>query len=447
MNIAAVLVVEGGATIELPTIRALLEQRLPRVRRMRQRLVPAPPGCGRPFWVDDTAFQLDRHLTGYDLAAHEAEAGMGVDRALLRAAADLVCTPLPRDRPLWRARWITGLGGGRAALVLVVHHVMSDGIGGLAVLAALADGGAPARSRPFPEPPPTAATLAADALRGRRRALAQARTRLGSAGPGLRELGLSTGRPGLAPATSLNRPTGPRRRLTTVTVPLAQVVDLGHARGCTVNDVVLTAIVGALAGTLRRRGEHPDRLVMSVPISSRRDATADHLGNETGVVPMTLPTTPDPDARLAEVARISRARRSGPRGASAAPMGLVFRALGRLGLFQAFIDRQRLVNTFVTNVRGPAEPLLLGGHRVSALLPVAVNPGNVGVSFDVMSYAGQLGVTLVADPSVVPDQDVLTVLLEDELAHLLAGSTTSHPGDRHTGAARGGAAGPGRRSP
>jgi hypothetical protein len=100
-------------------------------------------------------------------------------------------------------------------------------------------------------------------------------------------------------------------------------------------------------------------------------------------------------------------------------MGVVFRTLGRLRLFQPFIDRQRLINTFVTNVRGPGEALHLGGHRVTSVVPVAVNPGNVGVSFDILSYAGQLGITVVADPDVVPDQEQLTHLLSDELRQLL----------------------------
>ncbi len=345
--------------------------------------------------------------------------------ALLRAAADVVCTHLPRDRPLWRARWVTGLADDRAALVLGVHHVLADGIGGLAVLGALADGQQHATGAAFPQPPPSRADLAADLLEERGQALRRVRGTYRRARDGVRELGLTTGRPALAPATGLNRPTGPRRRLTTVSVPLAPVVDAAHERGCTVNDVLLTAIVGALAGVLGRRGERPDRLVVSVPISSRRAATTERLGNETGVVPMALPSTSDPNRRLDEVATISRTRREGPRGTSAGPMGLVFRGLGRLGLFQPFIDRQRLVNTFVTNVRGPAEPLLLAGRRVSAVVPVAVNPGNVGVSFDVMSYAGQLVVTVVADPDVVPEQDELTALIRDELAQLLTGAAGS----------------------
>ena len=43
------------------------------------------------------------------------------------------------------------------------------------------------------------------------------------------------------------------------------------------------------------------------------------------------------------------------------------------------------------------------------MIPVAVTPGNVGVCFDILSYAGDLVVTVVADPDVVAEQDLLTV--------------------------------------
>jgi hypothetical protein len=110
------------------------------------------------------------------------------------------------------------------------------------------------------------------------------------------------------------------------------------------------------------------------------------------------------------------------RGASSGPLGVAFRALAHLGAFQLFIDHQRLIHTFVTNVRGPAVPWHVAGHRVTSVVPLAITPGNVGVSFDILSYAGQLVVTLVADPAVVPDQDLLTAALADELAHLTVSS-------------------------
>jgi hypothetical protein len=228
---------------------------------------------------------------------------------------------------------------------------------------------------------------------------------------------------------------------------VSDVIAAAHGRGCTVNDIVLASVVGAIASTLADRGARPRRLVVSVPVSARRPEGAATLGNATGVVPLAVPADPDTDVRLRWISSTMgahRAARRAPgaalaqggnaaggratreRGESAGPLGVTFRGLARIGLFQSFIDHQRLVNTFVTNVRGPEEPVFFTGHRVHSIIPVAVTPGNVGVTFDVLSYAGQLVITVVADPDVVTDQDSLTERLVAELDQLVptSGRTT-----------------------
>lgn len=110
-----------------------------------------------------------------------------------------------------------------------------------------------------------------------------------------------------------------------------------------------------------------------------------------------------------------------PRGTSAELLGPLFRALARLGLFRWFVNRQRLVNSFVTNLRVPEERLTFLAASVTGLLPVAGISGNVTVAFAVMSYAGTLAVTIIADPDAVPDLHVLCAALQNELdayAHL-----------------------------
>src|SRR4029078_6279749 len=92
-----------------------------------------------------------------------------------------------------------------------------------------------------------------------------------------------------------------------------------------------------------------------------------------------------------------------------------------------FVDHQHLVDTFETNLRGPVKPLYLAGRQVRAILPIAVNPGNVGVSFDVLSYAGTLGITVVSDPDSVPDLTLLTRLLASTLTRLCESSRPSAP--------------------
>jgi WS/DGAT/MGAT family acyltransferase len=410
MNIGALLEFDQDDCPSLAEVRTLLGERLPAIPRLRQRLQRAPLGCGRPVWIDDTSFDLDRHLL-----AREWPSPFG-NCQLLDVAADLLCDRLDRSRPLWRACLVADSAGHRAALVLVFHHVLADGLGGLAVLTTLADSGPLSIGRGFPQSAPRWDALAIDAWRHKLNAVRSLPTSLRRTMAGIRELGIGPAGPRLADRTSLNRPTSSRRRLDRVAVPLEDVVALAHRVGGTVNDVVLAAVTGALFKVLAARGEHPAQLVVSVPVSGRRSTTSARLGNDTGVRPIAVPALDDDAARLASIITMTRSHATLQRASSAGPLGLAFRALSRLGMFRLFVEHQRLVHTFETNLRGPAESVFLGGHRVRTIVPAAVNPGNIGVSFDVLSYAGALGVTVVTDPAIVPEPNRLT----DELSRAFA---------------------------
>jgi len=122
--------------------------------------------------------------------------------------------------------------------------------------------------------------------------------------------------------------------------------------------------------------------------------------------------------RLRQVAAETARRRVTQRGQSAALLVPFFRLLGAVGLYRVFVDHQRLVHTFVTNLHGPEQRLRVGGAEVTSLVPVAPTPGNVTVSFGVMSYAGTLSISLLADPDRVPDLTVLAGALRSELEGL-----------------------------
>ncbi len=88
------------------------------------------------------------------------------------------------------------------------------------------------------------------------------------------------------------------------------------------------------------------------------------------------------------------------------------------GLFRWFVDRQRLVNSFLTNVRGPQEHVTFSGARVTQIVPITITAGNVTVAFAILSYAGTLTTTVIVDPDAVPDIDVLTSALRSEIRAL-----------------------------
>ena len=156
-------------------------------------------------------------------------------------------------------------------------------------------------------------------------------------------------------------------------------------------------------------------MTASVPVSARQAATGGQLGNQVGTMPVALPARGDLAARVTRIAAITRERKTAARGTSAAVLGLPFRLLALTGLLRWFFNRQRLVHTFATNLRGPAEPLTFARAPVRAVIPIPATTGNVTVTFGVLSYAGTLQITVVSDPSRVPDVAVLTAALRREL--------------------------------
>jgi hypothetical protein len=100
----------------------------------------------------------------------------------------------------------------------------------------------------------------------------------------------------------------------------------------------------------------------------------------------------------------------------------MFRTLAALHLFHRFIDRQHLVHSFTTNVHGPDEPLRFLDAPITDALPLAVVTGNVTVSFAALSYAGDLAVTVIADPDTCPDLDDLARFLQAHFDEIIAGA-------------------------
>ena len=388
-------------------------RRIIAVPRLRQRLLDVPFGCGRPVWIDDSCFDIGNHVRSVGCAAP------GDKDALLGVVADTVTRRLPPGRPLWSATLVTGLAGSRSALVVVFHHVLADGIGGLAVLARLVDGVPVEPDGAFPRPPPGARDLLFDVLCSRARAVARLPAALGRLRDAAAELG--GGGSSRAPRCSLNRPIGTRRALAVADADVGAVLAAAHAQGGTVNDVVLTAVTGALRTVLADRGEDVDRLVISMPVSARRQAAIAELGNRVGVIPVAVPTTGASDRRLAAVVRLTQRRKTAAPGSSAALLGPVFRALAWAGVFGWFIDRQRRINTFVSNLRGPEHRLAFLGAPVIEVIPVPMIAGNVTVAFAALSYAGRLNVTVVADPERCPDLPTVAQALQREL-DLLTGA-------------------------
>jgi WS/DGAT/MGAT family acyltransferase len=384
---------------------------LHRVPRYRQKLMWVP-GEERAVWVDDSHFRLDYHLR------HIALPRPGSDAQLKRLAADLMERPLDRGRPLWETWLIEGLEGGRFALISKTHHCMIDGASGMALMqtmfSAAPRGEIAEAPRYVPRPPPSAFELRREAWQRRAalpgRLLAEG-GRLWNDGDGLRsELTGSLralaemARFKLQPAseTPLNGPVGPHRIFDWIELPLDAVRAVRRARGCSLNDVVLAIVTGAVREFLIGRQLRPERLEfrVSAPVNVRREGDPGRLGNHVSSWIVRLPLgEADPLAQLREIhATTSALKKSN--------QALAVELVTKLREVLPF-DIQGLSkgtqNLLVTNVPGSQFPLYLLGARMVSLFAQPPLIENIGLAISVLSYDGKLGFGFTGDLDRVPD--------------------------------------------
>lgn len=72
----------------------------------------------------------------------------------------------------------------------------------------------------------------------------------------------------------------------------------------------------------------------------------------------------------------------------------------------------------MTNLRGPTTHPHLARRRINALVPLAAAPGNIGVTFTMLSYADTLTVSVITDPDIVPEPAALADPLHASFARL-----------------------------
>ena len=415
--------------LDAERVRAELARRAWRVPALVRRVVWTRPGQGRPAWAPDPGFDPTRHITCTRLP-------QGDD--LARWCANRVVRPLDRARPLWRAEVVDGLPAGRFGLLVVLHHVLADGLTGVALAAALLDGEPDAGpADPVAAPPPavpTARDLVADNFRTRLGGLSAALRRTARIPRTLRHWGTEAGGAGgagktrarqlrdasadvraMAPRTSFPRRVGSGRRLAVVHLPLGKLRAAAHTHGATINDLLLAAVCGGLRDLLRSRGDSVADLVLraSFPVGEM-------AGQHAGMLLVGLPVhEPDPLRRLATINTATTAMKARVRAGG----GDVFDVLHLPGPLARLAVRwmrriaRRHINLFVTNVPGPTRPLWLAGARLLDAVPVAPLTADVPLGVAALSYGDILAVSINADAAVT-DLDVLARGIERGFAEL-----------------------------
>lgn len=417
-----------------------VQQRLLQYPRFRQRVVEDAAGA---TWVEDRQFDIAAHVLRETLPQ---EPGQSMQRALQDRVGELAMEPLDPRRPLWQMHLVENFRGDDgqqgSALIVRIHHCIADGIALISVTMSLVDGGSepPKRSRKEREAAATAEDWIADALI---KPLAGLTVKaLDLAGDGAARSFKVLGDPekamqhGLAgtmdmarvayqlvsdaaalalmpddsPTRLKGQPGQAKRVAWCPPIPLEEVKAIGKALNCSINDVLLSCVAGAIGGYLRSQGDDPtgQEIRAMIPVNLRPMEEAWKLGNRFGLVPLVLPIgVANPVERVYEVRR----RMNALKGSTQPILAFAMLAVAGLMIKPA---QDALLNLFgrkttavMTNVPGPKEQLTLCGARVTQCMFWVPQSGDIGLGVSILSYGGGVQFGVITDTTLCPEPQLI----------------------------------------
>jgi WS/DGAT/MGAT family acyltransferase len=417
-----------------------IEERLLQYNRFRQRVVDDALGT---TWLEDADFDINRHVVREKLARH----GKGQEqRALQDRIGQLAMQPLDRAHPLWQMHLVEKYDGG-SALIVRIHHCIADGIALMTVMMSLVDGGGPPPAAAHKRKPDGAEDWIAETLVKPITDIAV--KALGAAGEGAARSLEMLHDPQHALAGSMDlaklayqvigdaaalllmpddsktrlkgRPARRKRVAWCPPVPLDEVKAVGKALGCSINDVLLSCVAGAIGQYLRELGDDVagKEIRAMVPVNLRPPEDAYKLGNRFGLAPLVLPIGIDnPIARVYEV----RKRMNDLKGSTQPVLAFLILAISGLlikpaqdvitGMFQ------RKTTAVMTNVPGLREKARFLGSTLEQSMFWVPQSGDIGVGVSILSYGGGVQFGVMTDVALCPDPQKIIDEFEPEFAKL-----------------------------
>lgn len=377
------------------------------VPRFRQRVRRSTP-LRRPCWEADPDFDLDNHLRRLTLPRP------GTAEALLDLARSAAMGDFDRDRPLWQATFVDGMGDGTAALVCSFDHALTDGIGAVQIAAVLYDGDS--RTTSFI---PLAAPLASP-LAGAARVEAAVRHPLDTAAAGLAAVFsiYRSVRPVSGPRSPIMRSRTPIRHVDTMEVSRSGLQQAGTSAGGSLNDAFIAAVASGIRRYHGCHGESVRDLIMSMPVSIRT-STDSVGGNRATLMRVAVPVgTTDPAERIAEIHRRTRSVRGEK------SLGYIDLIAAGLNMLPGFYigSELRHVDFIASDVPGFPAPLRLGGVSVKKQYVFSPTLG-ASVNTTLLSYVDTCSIGINVDTGAIPDYRVFRDCLAAGFVEVMASAT------------------------
>jgi WS/DGAT/MGAT family acyltransferase len=214
----------------------------------------------------------------------------------------------------------------------------------------------------------------------------------------------------------------PKRASWSGYLSLADVKAVGKVTGGTVNDVLLTAVSGALRQYMVQRGANPNGVSFHavVPVNLRPPDEPLKLGNKFGLVFLKLPVgVADEVARLEILKQHMDELKQSPEPlALFGLLSVVGRAPGEIEdvLVQIFATKATAV---MTNVPGPREQLYMCGAPLQDIMFWVPQSGRLGLGVSIISYNERVLLGIVSDAGLVPDPQAIVDAFHKEFDKML----------------------------
>lgn len=399
------------------------------VPRFRQKVVVPTLPTTAPRWVTDPDFDINYHMRR--VRAPEP----GTMRQLLDLADSIAQSPLDLARPLWTVTLVEGLEGGRSALVDHLSHVITDGVGGVAMAMELYDLSEKGEPRVMP-PVPTPADMSPNDLM--KQGLRDLPTTSIRSATGLARFGIRTathpakavgfikslGRvlaSGSTEPSPLLRRRGIGRRTITLQVDLAALKAAGKKHGGSVNDAYVTSVTVGMRNYHEALGVHVESIPMAVPISIR--AAGDSMeGNAFTGVFLAAPVAGDDLA--AKVQSIGSQIRSAKQEPAVDLMGILAPVVVRLPMLVLgeFMDSFKAADVQASNVPSYPVPTWICGQPVVAQYGLGPLPG-VAMMATMISRNGVCHVAFRYDTASFENPELLQAALRDAFVEFIGDDT------------------------
>ncbi|NKI18709.1 wax ester/triacylglycerol synthase family O-acyltransferase [Spongiibacter sp. KMU-166] len=418
--------VEGEPPVRFKDILRRYEERLPLSPVFRRKLSKVVFDLDTPYWIEDPDFDLEFHVR------HIALPAPGDWRQLCISLARLQSRPLDLSRPPWEVYVIEGLNNvnglpeGSFGMLIKIHHAAIDGATGAQLGAVLHD------LEPNPVPRDISDDWQPEEEPSQLRKLGKAYLNFITTPRKATSLvkkvvksrnnlfGNSTKTPqtehNLKVRTRFNQPISPHRVFGGLRMDLDDVKRIRRVAGeCTLNDVLLSIIGGAMRHYLEDKGELPESsLVSLVPINTRKADASTEGGNEVSVMYVSVGTAvADPLERIRFINSDAVSSKAYAEAVSVELMSSTIdtvptslMSLGmRVGVKTGLVSKAALPQTIVTNVPGPQFPLYFCGAKASVGFGIGCITDGSGLFHTVTSYNGSVTLTFLSCREMMTDPD------------------------------------------